>query len=373
MNQDFVAFFLPSMEGGGAERVMLNLAVGMRERGLRVDIVLAKADGPYLRKIPPAIKVVDLGASRILTSLPGLVRYLKREQPLGLISAMGHSNIVAICAKILARVETKVIVTVHNTISVRLSGDSKLTFWGKLKRKIVLMLTKVFYRWSDAVVAVSGGVADDIAKLGVIDRSRVEVIYNPVITPGLKSKGQLAVNHKWLAQKDRPVVIGAGRLTAQKNFWNLLKAFKRVLEQRPVRLIILGEGNERDSLEKLNIELGISDNVDMPGFVDNPFSYIAKADVFVLSSDWEGLPTVLIEALGIGTPVVSTDCPSGPKEVLQNGRIGRLVPMRNPEMLANAIVATLDEPRKAVDPEALKPFTEQASVDAYLNVLNQNR
>ncbi|MCK4783874.1 MAG: glycosyltransferase [Desulfobacteraceae bacterium] len=371
MSENFVAFFVPSMRRGGAERVMLNLAIGLRERGLRVDMVLAKAEGPYLCEIPPEIKVVDLGASRISTSLAALIRYLRQARPAGLISTMDHTNIAAILAKRLAHVDTKIVATVHNTTSVKLSSDSELKPGRRLKIKVVLLLVRMLYPRAHAVVAVSEGVANDIAKLASICRSRIEVIYNPVITRDLKSKSKSNVKHKWLAEKDRPVLIAVGELSTQKNFWNLLRAFKRVLEQRPARLIILGEGKERNSLESLIVELGIAGEVDMPGFVDNPYNYMANSDVFVLSSDWEGLPTVLIEALGVGTPVVSTDCPSGPREVLQGGRIGRLVPVGNWEMLAEAIISTLDEPRKAVDPEALKPFTKDAAVDAYLNLLRK--
>lgn len=365
MNENLLAFFVPSMRGGGAERVMLNLAVGLQQRGLNVDMVLAGARGPYLDKIPPEIRIIDLGVSRVLTSLPGLVRYLKKQRPLGLISAMGHTNIVSIWARWLARTNTRIIVTVHNTMSVQQLNNPRL------KRRLVLLLERLLYSCVDAVVAVSRGVADDMIKMGTVKSGAVEVIYNPIITPYLEDKSKSKVEHKWLVEKDKPVLIAMGRLSLQKNFWNLLRAFKLVLEQRSARLIILGEGKEQKSLEDLVAELGIGDDVDMPGFVDNPYSYLANADMFVLSSDWEGLPTVLVEALAVGTPVVSTDCPSGPREILQQGRYGRLVQVGNSEMLAEAIVAALDEPRKPMDVEELRPFTLDAAVDAYLSLLRK--
>ena len=359
------------MFGGGAQRVMLNLAIGLQERGLRVDMLLAEAEGPYLREIPPEIQVVNFATSRVLTALPGLVRYLRTQQPVGLISAMSHTNIIAIWAKILAGVDTKVVVTVHNAVSLALSNDRTTKFKQRIARKIVLLLTRAFYGRAHAVVAVSKGVADDIVKLKSIDRSQIEVIYNPAITPQLESKSKENVKHKWLAVKDRPVFISVGRMTDQKDFWNLLRAFKLVLQERPARLIILGEGVERDSLEKLVVELGIEAEVDMPGFIDNPHNYVANADVFVVSSAWEGFSLVLAEALAVGVAAVSTDCLSGPREILQDGRLGRLVPVGDSKMLAEAMIATLDDPLETVTPEDLKHFTRDASVDAYLRLLRK--
>ncbi|MBU2043900.1 MAG: glycosyltransferase [Candidatus Omnitrophica bacterium] len=365
MSENLVAIFVPSMRGGGAEHAMLNLAIGLQERGLSVDMLLIRVKGPYLSKIPPQIRVIDLGALRVLTSLRGLVRYLKKEQPASLISAIDHANIVAILANYLARVNTKIIITVQNTALTILSKKRKL------KIISILLLMKIFYSWAYAVVAVSRAVADDMTNLGVIDRSRIKVIHNPVITPEIKSKSKSNIEHRWLVTRDRPVLVSVGRLTAQKDFWTLFKALKLILQQRPIRLIILGEGEERESLEKLSVELGIEADVDMPGFVDNPYAYMAKADVFILSSAWEGLPTVLIEALALGTPVVAADCPGGSREILQAGRLGRLVPVGDQKMLAEAIVATLDEPVRPVDPEALKPFTQEAVVEKYLELLKR--
>lgn len=365
MDKKAVVFFLPSMCGGGAERAMLNLAIGLQERGLNVDIVLGKAEGPYLNNVPPEIKVIDLKASRVLTSLGGLVRYLKKERPASLISAMAHTNLVAIWAKYLARANTKNIVVVQDTIFSGLPSTMGVKF------KIVRLLTKFFYPRADSIVAVSSGVAEDVVKLGSINRRKIKVIYNPMITPELRSKGKSEVRHKWFAAKDRPVLVSVGRLTAQKDFGTLLKAFKIVLEQCKAYLIILGDGEERSNLKDLIFELGLEGKVDMPGFVDNPYAYIAKADVFILSSAWEGLPGVLIEALALETPVVSTNCSFGPQEILKDGQFGRLVPVRNWQMLAEAVIATLSESPKSVDPEDLKPFTKEMVVNAYLDLIKR--
>jgi len=365
MNKELIAILVPSMCGGGAERAMLNLAIGLQERGLNVDVVLGKAKGPYLGNIPSEIRIIDLKASRILTSLRGLMMYLKKEQPASLISVMPHTNVVAILARYLARTNTKIIAVIQDAIFSGLPNTMGLKF------RVVRLLTKLLYPKANSIVTVSNGVAEDVFRLGGIAKSKVKVIFNPMITPELKDKAKAEVGHKWFVAKDRPVLVSAGRLTAQKDFKTLLRAFKIVLERRKAYLMILGQGEERDSLKKLISELGLDKEVDMPGFVDNPYAYIAKADVFILSSAWEGLPGVLIEALALGTPVVSTNCFFGPQEILKEGRLGRLVPVGDWKMLANAVVATLEEPLMPVSLEDLKPFTKEKVVDEYLELLKE--
>ncbi|MCF7908149.1 MAG: glycosyltransferase [Candidatus Omnitrophica bacterium] len=363
MNKDKVAIFVPSMRGGGAERAMLNLAIGLQERGLTVEIVLAKAQGPYLSQIPPEVKVINLGAQRVLTSLKGLVGYLKKEQPASLLSAMRHANVIAILAGWFARVNTKIIVIVQNTV---LASRSKQF---RLKDRVGLFLAKLIYFRAQTVVAVSQAVAAEIAKLGMAKLSQIKIIPNPVITSELIAKGRDNPKHKWFIEKDIPVLLSVGRLTAQKDFGTLLRAFRRILEQRPARLIILGEGEERGSLEKLIKELNLEADVAMPGFVENPYAWMAKAKIFVLSSAWEGLPTVLIEALALGVAVVATDSPGGSREILQGGRLGKLVPVGDWERLAAAIIATLDRPGKGIEAEELKIFTREAVVGEYFKLL----
>ena len=332
-----VALFLPSLRGGGAERVMVNLARGFSEKGLDVDLVLAKAEGPYLSQVPPEVRVIDLHSSRVLASLPGLVRYLRREQPGALLSTLNHANIVALWAKRLAGVQTRVVVREANTESVS-SVHSQ-----SLRGRIMPFLTRCFYPWADAVIAVSQGVAEDLAKTTRLPIERIRVIYNPVVTPELLEKAKEPINHPWFAVGEPPVVLSVGRLTRQKDYPTLIRAFVLVHKEQPVRLIILGEGEERPKLEALIQGLGLDGEVSLLGFVDNPYTYMAKAAVFVLSSTWEGLPNALIEAMAVGTPVVSTDCESGPREILENGKWGKLVPVGNVEALAVAILESLED------------------------------
>lgn len=358
-----IAFFLPSLCGGGAERVILNLSHGMTERGLPVDLVLAAADGALLEQVPPAVRLVDLRAPRVLRSLGPLSGYLRRERPKVLVSSMGHANLVALWAAKLAGQATPVIVTQHNTLSQETRQDN----W--LAARLWPPVLRLFYPWADSVVAVSRGVADDLARTSGLLRERVEVVYNPVITPTMLALARQTSDHPWLAPGQPPVILGIGRLTRQKDFFTLLRAFAEVRQRWTGRLIILGEGEDRLALEALARELGVANDVALPGFQENALAYLAGSAVFVLSSAWEGLPTVLIEALAVGTRVVSTDCPSGPREILQDGRLGALVPVGDAPALAAAILDAVERPANAIPSDALIPFTRDAAVDHYLRLI----
>jgi glycosyltransferase involved in cell wall biosynthesis len=359
-----IALFLPSLRGGGAEKVMVNLALGFVEQGLKVDLVLAKAEGPYLSRVPEEVRVVDLGARRVLYSLPGLVRYLRRERPQAMLSALNYANIVAIWAKLLARVQTHLVVSEHNTLSCSTQNASSV------RVKLLPLLIKIFYPYADAVVAVSHGVAEDLITMTGLPMEKVKVIYNPVITPELFAKAEEPLDHPWFRPGEPPVVLGVGRLTKQKDFPTLIRAFALVRKERPARLMILGEGEERPKLETLARELGIEEDFVLPGFVENPYKYMKRASVFVLSSRWEGLPTVLIEALALGVPVISTNCPSGPAEILEHGKWGCLVPVGEPHLLARAILEILqNDVRIPSHKTAWERFSKENAVIAYLQVL----
>jgi glycosyltransferase involved in cell wall biosynthesis len=284
----------------------------------------------------------------VLKSLPALVWYLRNERPRLMISAMAHTNIVALWAQAFSGVCLKSAVSVQNTMRPSLTA-------APTRSKLLPFLMRRFYSWADVVAVVSQGAADDLHEvLGRGHKANVRVIHNPVVTPHLFARKEQGAIHPWLEDGGAPVVLGVGRLARQKNFEALIAAFARVRERRPARLLILGEGEDRAALETQVAELGLGGAVDMPGFAENPYSHMAKAALFVLSSRWEGLPSVLIEAMACGCPVVSVDCPSGPKEILEDGRWGPLVPEGNFEALADAIVRTLDSPLPA------SVLTEQA-------------
>jgi glycosyltransferase involved in cell wall biosynthesis len=358
-----IAFFLPSLNGGGAERVIINLAQGITERGLEVDLVLAAAEGAFLDQLPPSVRLVDLHAPRVLRSLAPLAGYLRRERPRVLISSMNYANLVALWAAKLAQQGTPVVVTVHTTLSHSRPRQNRLS------AALGWHLLRMFYPWASSVVAVSRGAADDLARAAGLPRDLVEVVYNPVITPEAVVAARRPPDHPWFAPGQPPVILGVGRLTQQKDFPTLLRAFAEVRRRRAARLMILGEGEDRDELTSLAAELGVSDDVALPGFQDNAMAYMAGSRLFVLSSAWEGLPTVLIEALAAGARVVSTDCPSGPREILQDGRLGALVPVGDSSALAEAMVVALDRPAAALPSDALTPFTKEAAVDHYLRLI----
>lgn len=356
-----LAFFLPGL-WGGAERTVLNLAQGIAGRGYAVDLVLAQAEGPYLAQVPESVRLVELNARhlrarRTLASLPALVRYLRRERPEAMFSALNRANVVALLAWRIAGVSTRLVVSHRNTLSYSSAR--------RLSRALIVRL----YPWADGIVAVSKGVADDLAHVTGIPRERIQAIYNPVVTPELRGKAQVPLDHPWFKPGEPPVVLAVGRLAAQKDFSTLIQAFAQVQETRPVRLLILGEGRERPMLEALVRQLGLEQDVSLPGWLENPYPYMARASVFVLSSRWEGLPGVLIEALYCGAPLIATDCPSGPREILAEGRYGQLVSVGDVTALARAIETTLAGEKPHPPRESWQSFELDTVVDQYINVL----
>ena len=359
-----VAIFLPTLHGGGAERVMLTLSQGFAERGVSTDLVLAKAEGPYIKHVSNLVRVVDLNASRVLFSLPRLVWYLHQTRPHAMLTALEHANLVAIIARNMAKVETRLVISVRGTPSC----VDALT--QSLRVRIIPSLARMLYPSADSVVAVSHGVAEDVKRFYRLPASHVRVVYNPVMVGDILNKAQQPIGHPWLQGEMPPVILAVGRLSEEKDFVTLLRAFVHVRKMVDARLVILGEGRQRQMLERLITELNLKGYVDLPGFVENPYAYMRRAAVFVLSSRHEGLSNVLIEALACGTPVVATDCPSGPREILEDGKWGKLVPVGNPEALAEAIVETLQSPPS---PQGLQrrasEFSVEASVEQYLQVL----
>ncbi|HLO14773.1 MAG TPA: glycosyltransferase [Anaerolineales bacterium] len=358
-----LAIFIPALNGGGAEQSMLKLADGFARRGYRVDLVLVHRAGPYLADVPDSVRLIVLNSSRDLFSLMPLVRYLRRETPEVLLSGL-HTNIIALGAKRLARVPTRVVVSERNTLSQNVKHYSR-----DVRLRLVPHLVKWVYPWADAVVAVSNGVAADLARITGIPDQRIKVIYNPVVTLGLKRKAQEALEHPWFGSGTPPVVLAVGRLTPQKDFSTLITAFAQVRRVRPVRLLILGEGSERTKLESLVCDLGLEAEVSMPGFACNPYPYMRRASAFVLSSCWEGLPGVLIEAMYCGLPLVATDCPNGPREILDEGKYGRLVPVRDVNAIAQAIHDALDNKILPPPQEGWQRFEQEFIVDQYCKVL----
>jgi glycosyltransferase involved in cell wall biosynthesis len=361
-SKERLALFLPGLYEGGAERTMLNLAKSISERGYSVDLVLARAEGPYMEQIPDTMRLVDLKVPRVLGSVPALIKYLQRERPTALLSAM-FSNLIALWARRLSGVPHRLVINEQNTLSsiVRNKDD--------LRWKSYPKLAEWFYPWADNIIAVSNHVADDLARVAKIPHNLIQVIYNPAITPDLQNKSEAPLEHPWFKDGEPPVVLAVGRLTDQKAFDVLIRAFSLVRKNRPARLLILGEGENRPALQSLIKQLGLEQDVNLMGFVQNPYPYMAHASLFVLPSRWEGLPTVLIEALYLGAPIIATDCPGGSRDILKDGQYGKLVPVDAPLNLAEAIEGSMNGRRSYPPKESWEPFNLEFIVNRYVKLL----
>lgn len=356
-----VGIFLPNLGGGGAERVMLNVALLLRHH-YRVEVVAARAEGPLLSEaMNYGLDVIDLASRRPRWAISPFLKYVTKRRPNLVISALEAPNVIAALTR-LAR-PYRLVLTEHNTPSLHypVQKDPLLRTYPYWARP--------FYMRADKIVAVSEGVAKDMVRTYRIPHSRVATIYNPVVNSHFFERMRAPAEHPFLRHGD-PVIVAAGRLSQQKGFDVLLHALSWVLKERSARLIIFGEGPERTSLEQLARNLGIAQYVSMPGFTPYLPAYLAKASLFVLSSRWEGLPTVLIEALAAGVPVVATDCPSGPREILEDGKWGKLVPVEDPHALAQAILEQLRAPL-IPPPDSWSRFSEEVIAEQWLSLLDE--
>jgi len=359
-----VAILISFSGDGGVEKMVCNLASGFISRGVEVDFVLIKAKGEHVNMIPQGSRVIKLGASSSLGSLPWLVKYLRQNRPEAMLAAKDRAGRAAVLARKLSGVPVRIVLRLGMHLSESLKGKSLL------QKALRYYPARWFYPMADAIVCVSRGVVEDLVQITGLDQSRFRVIPNPVITPDLHRLASEPLKEDWFADPSIFRVLAVGRFTRQKDFFTLLHAFARVYQEKNCRLLILGEGPERTELEAEVERLGLRDAVKMPGFAVNPYSYMSRADLFVLSSIFEGSPNVLKEALALGAPVVSTDCKSGPRDILQDGKYGPLVPIQSPDRLAQAMKQVLeDPPDRSVLPEAVSGYTIEASSSAYLEVL----
>lgn len=333
-----IVLFLPSLTGGGAERVFLSLGKGFAELGHQVTLVEVAPSGVVPQYVPDAaIKQISFPSNSVSSSLPHLIRFLRRQEADILVSALPHLNCMLVLAKALSKVKTPLVITEHNQRSAVLAN--KLS----IKESMLVPMSRWLYPHAQAIVCVSQGVADDLAHLLGLDRRTLKCIYNPIVDERIAIMSQIVPDHAWYGDNAIPVIIAAGRLMLQKDFPTLIKAFSIVRKSIAARLLILGEGMQRDALMAYRHELGLQADVDFSGFVENPYQYYAHSRMFVLSSRYEGFGNVIVEALACGTPVVSTDCPSGPREILENGKYGKLVPVGDAQSMADAILETLQE------------------------------
>jgi len=357
-----IAFFLQNLRYGGAQKVTINIANGLTARGYDVDLVTANFEGDFVSDVNSDLHVVDLDVPSVaglgvLAGVPRLKTYLETTKPNILIAGQTHANIAAALAARIAKVSPQVTLTEHSAYG-RSEG---------LKDWFTNTLASYVYTLADEVVGVSGGVVESIVENTRVDSAKTSVLYNPIDLESVRARSKEPVDDKWLSNPEIDSIVSVSRLESQKNLSLLLRAFKIVHEQHPsTRLIVVGKGSERRPLGELARSLGIEDVVSFPGYVDNPYAYMRQSAVFVLSSRYEGLPTVLIEALACGCSVVSTDCPYGPREILADGEYGRLTSVDDESALANAIEEMLEDPadsQKSV--ERSEHFTMSNGIDRY--------
>jgi glycosyltransferase involved in cell wall biosynthesis len=356
-----LAIFLPSLEGGGAERAFVDLANLLADDGYSVDLVLASAHGAYLPLVKEGVRVVDLRCTRVITSLPKLRAYLRREHPVAILSALSHANVVAVGAHIAAASCSRLVVSERNTLD---SGSRTFS-----KEWVVRKVLRLAYYRASAIVAVSKGVEDDLRTIIRVSPKKLRVIYNPIDIADIRRRAVASVSHPWLDMASPPVILGVGRLTAQKDFATLITAFSYVRARQVARLVIFGEGEKRAELESLARELEVEDDVWMPGFTDNPFRWMRRAAVFVLSSRYEGFPNVLIQAMACGASIVSTDCHSGPAEILSCGYPARLVPVGDVLAMSEAIAKTIEVSSLAEPALPDEMFSNDGVRQRYIEVL----
>lgn len=397
-----IAVLMPDLGGGGVQKMTLSLAAALSERGHELEIVVYQLAGELEAMVPPQLKVRHLSpTSRLegralalaadprawprllrpvllarkpaptLVYLKALAGYLREERPDALLAAAPHQNLEAVWARRLAGVPTKVLIS-ERTVPSQILPTSPM--W---RNRFLPPLMRRAYQQADVIVSVSEALGDDLAAVTGIPRGRITAIYNPVVGPELEALAAEPVDHPWFQPGQPPVILGMGRLSEQKDFPTLIRAFAAVRAERPARLVIFGAAKDPAKTEHRRVELaalagrlGVAADFAAPGFAANPFAYMARAGLFVLSSRYEGLPGVLIQAMATGCPVVSTDCPSGPMEILEGGRWGPLVPVGDAAAIAGAMITVLDDPPpRAALTERANDFSVTRAVQRYIDVL----
>jgi len=360
-----VALHITSLQQGGAERITINLAEGLAERGLNIDLLYCQQGTFPKEEMPKNVNFIHLKASNSVKSVSLLKNYLTKSRPAILLSALHQPSVASIIARSRSKTNTKIVVAIHNTVS------QEVKFATNWRRKVMPIFARKLYPLADGIICVSKTAADDASQYLSLPRNRIEAIYNPVVTQSLMFKIAEESNNNWLDdQSEYPTFIAVGRLNNEKNFEMMLKALQIVNQTKKARLIILGEGPDRPKLESLVKSFGLEEVVDLAGFMQNPYTFIRKARAILLTSHHEGLPTVLIEALAAGTPIISVDCPSGPREILDGGGYGRLVTSLKPEAFSQAILDELGQARIPPPAESWQPYKAEVAFEHYETYLS---
>ena len=376
-----IALVIPHLGGGGAERSTLKLARGLLSRGHKVDLLDLGDTDTLAHEIPTGIRrikllyestdivrdslnvarccgfrIVPLLRRKTLSDARAISIYINEERPDCILPSLSRAKTATLLAVCFAKFHPVIIPIIRNALMNRTRRSRKL---------YSILLPR-----ADHIVTVSDGVAENVVRSLKIPRERISRVYNPVVTAEVAEMALAIPDHPWLADGGPPVVLSVGRLARVKDFPTLLRAIRQVSINRPVRLIILGEGSWRIRLEKMVRKLGIETFVSLPGWVDNPYAFMSRSSALVLSSRHEGLGNVLIEAMACGCPCVSTNCPFGPAEILDGGRFGPLVPVGNASALAVAVESVLDcPPNRSTLLERAENFSFTSSIDHYEHIL----
>ena len=364
LEKKFIAFVLPTLEIGGAEKMTLNLIQGLLNFGYKIDLILIDAKGPLLKNVPKGCNIINFKSKHVFFPFLKIIKYLKKSNPTILISTLTHLNTITIISILISRVKPKLIIMEQANLTSATKNNN-------LKVKFVSILAHFLYKRDDFIIAVSEGVKQDLLKKIQGIENKIRVIYNPVLNKDIFLMSYEPVYHKWFLEKNMPIILSVGRLSKEKNYSTLLQAFKLIKGVNKCKLVIMGEGPERENLENLAKSLQINEDLWMPGFDINPYKYMSKSDIFVLTSIYEGLPSVLIEALALGLPLVSTDCESGPREIIKNNINGLLVKVGDYKYLSQAIIYILKNRNKFItNMNELERFKLENVVYEYKNLID---
>jgi glycosyltransferase involved in cell wall biosynthesis len=359
-----IVLFGPSFGEGGVARDIVNLANGFVRAGMEVSVLVNRPNELFTEQLYREVRHMVLSSRSDRGLARELLAFIRAHRPDVVLTTEERDDGIAVAAREeLKDARVRFFLRMVTTLSVRLANQYRF----RLNRALYRRRLRRIYSHCDGVICNSEGVADDLVAFLDLPREGIAALPNPTITPELLAAAEEPLAHPWFASGEPPVILGAGRLGRAKDFGTLLKAFALLRRNRPCRLLILGQGRQKERLEAQARRLGVAADFDLPGFVSNPYAYMARAGLFVLSSLWEGCPNVLIEAMAVGTPVVATDCRSGPREILGGGRFGPLVPLRDPAALAEAMAATLDHPlARDVLRQAVRGYTLENSIRLHL-------
>ena len=357
-----LAIFISSFRGGGAEKVAVNLANEFVKCGKSVEIITISNDGPLKVNVSKKVKIISFNKSRAIYALPNLITYLRSEKPSAILTVMDHINIIGILGNLLSQSNTKICISIHTNLHYEFIKNSSA------KKKAMLFFIKSLYQKAHKIISVSKSGAKDISMIANIPIDKIDVIYNPILSDDFFKISNKKVEDKWINTVKLPLVISAGRLSEEKDFITLIRAFKLVLNEIDCRLMIFGEGDQKSKLECEIKKLGLCSKIKLKGFVDNLPAYINHSDLFVMTSKVEGFGNVLVEAMALNVPIVSTDCPTGPREILENSDC--LASVGDVEGVAKKMLDSL-KGGKALNysPDRVNDFNINSIVNSYLNLL----